>query len=130
MPKIPGKVETRQLIGVKALGSYGSPLAAFRYSGPSATDSAPLVFVLTYPSWQAKSTKDLYITGINLKGLPLEDIIKILKTYGKAKAGTVQYREIANLVSHHPACCVRTYNTKHISSLHIVSVEDMLTRLQ
>lgn len=119
------KTKTYRVGALYQLRDHKSPLVVFRYTGRDATDPHPLVAVIRYPEWTAKSTGDLYITGINIKKMN-PTLRKAMLRYLEGKqAGQSTYKELRKFLVD-PDNSVRTYNTRYISDCHVVDIDSFI----
>lgn len=119
------KLKTYRIRNLSVLRDRPSGMLAFHYTGRGATDRTPLVLVIRYPEWSAKSTRDKYITGINLKNLPRTVRNRIIEAFSTFPPGHVSYKVIKPFLRN-PNVCVRTYNTSFMSDVHTVDPQDFL----
>jgi hypothetical protein len=119
------KTKTHKVGALYQLRDYKSPLIAFRYSGKGFTDANPLVLIFRYPEWSAKSTKDKYITGINVKNMNPSSRNSMLRDFKGVTSGGMSYKELQRYLTD-PNLSVRTYNTRYVSDCHIVDIDSFI----
>ena len=93
-------------------------LFTFNYHGKGAHDPKPFIIMIS-PRWKAKNN-DTYFTGVNLKTMKAESRKEIIQEFGHLPVGSVSFADIKAFAPQDPNCCVRTYNEKNVTALHMV----------